>query len=121
MSDCSGYTSMVEESSNCDCRTDQGCRVCCGDNRAVPSVVSAGSGAVHLVSAAWEFEGCADIVAFHDREKAEAFATECEEYQKTEPDDDNREWLKNHPAYSYLNGDTLTGVESFVVLEIKVI
>ncbi len=27
----------------CDCRADQGCRECCGDNRPVTSATSAGS------------------------------------------------------------------------------
>jgi len=105
------------------CEQRPGSRGCseCAECTSKDSAVSVGYGAVHLVSATWGSEGCADVLAFHDRQKAEAFAAECDAYQKLEPEDDNREWLKNHPAYPYLNGDTLTGVDSFTVSEIMVI
>ena len=81
-------------------------------------------GVVYLVLAQWEFEGNSDLAAFRDRAAAEAFVERCESHQAQEPDDDENgtEWENAHPGKPYLPvGDTLRGVESFVVIEITVL
>jgi hypothetical protein len=80
---------------------------------------------VYLVCAQWEYEGNADLVAYRSRHESEWFALQCEEYQKVEPDeadDAHSNWEDCHPAKPYLSvGDTLCGVESFIVIEVKVL
>lgn len=79
---------------------------------------------VHLVLAQWEHEGNSDLAAFRDKAAAEAFVALCEAHQKQEPDDDEdaTEWEDSHPGKPYLQtGDTLHGVESFVIVEIMVL
>ena len=72
---------------------------------------------IFIVFAQWEFEGNLPLVSFTSESLAEEFVSRCEEYQKTEPEDDIDVWMANHPAFHYLKaGDHLCGVESFYFL-----
>ena len=54
---------------------------------------------VHIVRAVWVHEDYTPVRAFASKEKANAFAIECEDYSARQPARDD-EWATKHPAGS---------------------
>ncbi|WP_321367964.1 hypothetical protein [uncultured Desulfuromusa sp.] len=74
---------------------------------------------IFIVAASWNLngEGTLQLAAFQSEKKANEFSELCEEYQKSEPEEDTSlEWHNNHPAKPFIEDcDLLYDVESFIV------